>query len=77
MQGLVGKTFQGSADGNYNGPAAGLVFAAPTAKGYEGTMVRVVPLAQICEAVADLLLKGSLPLQPLSSMAVYTLATGG
>lgn len=75
IQGVVGMNFRSAKD--YSGPAAGIVFAAPTAKGCEGSMVRVVPFPQNCEATAALLPQGSKPLQPLSGLAVYALAAGG
>lgn len=75
IQGVVGMNFRSTKD--YSGPAAGIVFAAPTAQGCEGSMVRVVPFPQNCEATAALLPQGSKPLQPLSGLAVYALAAGG
>lgn len=77
LQGVVGITFPPSKDGNFTGPAAGLVFAAPTAQGCEGTMVRVVPFPQNCQAAVNLLPKGSQQLQPLSGLPVFALASGG
>ncbi|SDD07613.1 hypothetical protein SAMN05216337_1007112 [Bradyrhizobium brasilense] len=76
LEGVVGMTFP-SGRGDYSGAAAGVVFAAPTAQGCEGNMVRVVPFVQNCQAAAGFLPKGSQPLQPLSGLAVYALSTGG
>ncbi|ACL62631.1 hypothetical protein [Methylobacterium nodulans] len=76
VQGVVGMAFP-SGKGGYSGTAAGIVFAAPTAQGCEGDMVRVVPFAQNCQAAAAFLPKGSQPLQPLSGIAIYALSTGG
>ena len=42
VQAFVGMDY---ATQGYNGPAAGVVFASPTASGCEGTMVRVAPFA--------------------------------
>lgn len=77
LQGVVGMAFRSSKDGEYTGPAAGLVFAAPTSQGCEGTMVRIVPFAQSCQAAAAFLPKGSQQQQPLSGLPVFALSTGG
>lgn len=75
LQGIVGMMFK--SDEGYTGPAAGLVFAAPTGQGCEGSMVRVVPFPQTCQAAASLLPQGSQAIQPLSGLPVYALSTGG
>lgn len=77
VQGVIGMTFQSSTDGNYAGPAAGLVFATPTVQGCEGNAVRVVPFVQNCEAATAFLPQDSQVMQPLSGLAVYSLPTGG
>ncbi|ENN86544.1 hypothetical protein RHSP_64224 [Rhizobium freirei PRF 81] len=75
LQGIVGMMFK--SDKGYSGPAAGLVFAAPTGEGCEGNMVRVVPFQQNCQAAASFLPQGSQAIQPLSGVPVYALGTGG
>lgn len=77
MQGLVGLNY--ARQGDYSGPAAGLVFASPaaTGKGCEGTMVRVVPFQQSCQAAANLLPQGSRQGQPLSGVHTFALPNGG
>ena len=77
LQGIVGMIFGSSLDGNYTGPAAGLVYAAPTIEGCEGTMVRVVPFAQSCASTAALLPNDSQQQQSLSGLPVFALSSGG
>lgn len=77
LQGLVGMVFDAGNGSGYSGPAAGLVFAAPTPKGCEGTMVRVVPFQQDCQTAANLLPQGSQQVQPLTGLPVFRLSTGG
>jgi len=76
ISGVVGMVFPPNS-GAYSGPAAGIVFAAPTADGCEGNMVRVVPFEQSCAVAATLLPQGSEALQPLSTLPIYNLPTGG
>ncbi len=77
MQGLVGLTYP--SQGDYSGPAAGLVFAGPTTTGgiCEGSLVRVVPFQQSCQAAANLLPKGSRQGQQLAGVYTFALPNGG
>lgn len=77
LQGLVGLQYQNQ--GNNNGSAAGIVFAAPTPTGQncEGTMVRVVPFAQNCQVAANLLPQGSRQGEALSGVPTFTMPNGG
>lgn len=77
MQGLVGLNYP--SQGDYSGPAAGLVFVSPTASGKncEGSLVRVVPFQQSCQAAANLLPKGSKQGQQLSGVHTFALPNGG
>src|SRR5215217_6286681 len=74
VEALVGMNY---ATQGYSGPAAGLVFAAPTASVCEGTMVRVAPFAANCADVPALLPKGSKLANNLGQVSVYELANGG
>ena len=74
VEALVGMNY---ATQGYSGPAAGLVFAAPTASACEGTMVRVAPFATSCADVPALLPKGSKLANNLGQISVYELANGG
>ena len=75
IRSLVGLDIQSP---DYKGPAAGLVFAAPTgAASCEGTMVRVVPFTQACNAVARTFPKGTTKRGDLKPSAVYELANNG
>ena len=74
VEALVGMNY---ATQGYSGPAAGLVFAAPTASVCEGTMVRVAPFAANCADVPALLPKGSKLANNLGQISVYELANGG
>ena len=74
VEALVGMNY---ATQGYSGPAAGLVFAAPTASVCEGTMVRVAPFAASCADVPALLPKGSKLANNLGQISVYELANGG
>lgn len=74
--GIVGMNYQGK-QGDYAGPAAGVVFAAPDGNACGGNMVRVVPFSQDCQSVAGLLPKGSSGGSQLEGVAVYALSTGG
>jgi len=77
MQGLVGLNYP--SQGDYSGPAAGLVFVSPIASGKncEGSLVRVVPFQQSCQAAANLLPKGSKQGQQLSGVHTFALPNGG
>lgn len=74
VQGVVGMAYVSGR--GYTGPAAGLIFAGPTARGCEGNGVRVVPSPQNCQAFAAALPQGSQPFQQLSGIPVYVLSTG-
>lgn len=74
VEALVGMNY---ATQGYSGPAAGLVFAAPTASVCEGTMVRVAPFAANCADVLALLPKDSKLANNLGQISVYELANGG
>jgi len=74
VEALVGMNY--AAQG-YSGPAAGLVFAAPTASVCEGTMVRVAPFTGSCADIPALLPKGSKLANNLGQISVYELANGG
>ncbi|MER9760574.1 hypothetical protein [Mesorhizobium sp. M0138] len=74
VEALVGMNY---ATQGYSGPAAGLVFAAPTASVCEGTMVRVAPFATNCADVPALLPKDSKLANNLGQISVYELANGG
>ncbi|MER9397452.1 hypothetical protein NKI46_04845 [Mesorhizobium sp. M0615] len=74
VEALVGMNY---ATQGYSGPAAGLVFAAPTASVCEGTMVRVAPFAAKCADVPALLPKDSKLANNLGQISVYELANGG
>ncbi|MER8747105.1 hypothetical protein NKH54_29230 [Mesorhizobium sp. M1004] len=74
VEALVGMNY---ATQGYSGPAAGLVFAAPTASVCEGTMVRVAPFAANCADVPALLPKDSKLANNLGQISVYELANGG
>jgi hypothetical protein len=71
MQALVGMDY---ATTQYNGPAAGVIFAAPTGSACEGTMVRVVPFAKPCASVPAMLPPNSKISDNLGQFAVYVSA---
>lgn len=77
VQGLVGLEYEGQ--GEYDGPAAGVVFATPASGGRncEGTMVRVVPFQKNCQAAANLLPDGSRQGRTLSGLPVFALPNAG
>ncbi|MBC8716391.1 hypothetical protein [Ochrobactrum sp. Marseille-Q0166] len=75
--GLVGMTFPDRKSDRYVGPATGLVFAAPTSAGCEGSMVRIVPFPMGCAETVSLLPKDSAQQKSLSGLSVYALSTGG
>lgn len=75
VQGIVGMTFSGK-DGDYAGPAAGIVFASPAGGSCEGNMVRIVPFAESCAQVQQRLPSGGTALEPLSGIAVHALSGG-
>jgi len=52
VQAFVGMDY---ATERYSGPAAGVVFASPTASGCEGAMVRVAPFASPCADIPAIL----------------------
>lgn len=74
VQALVGMNY---ATEGYSGPAAGVVFAAPTASACEGSMVRVAPFAAACADVPAMLLEGSKLSNNLGQISIYELANGG
>jgi hypothetical protein len=74
VQALVGMNF---ATEGYSGPAAGVVFAAPTASACEGAMVRVAPFAAACADIPAMLPKGSKLANNLGQISIYELADGG
>ncbi|TPJ66011.1 hypothetical protein FJ471_14385 [Mesorhizobium sp. B2-7-1] len=69
MQALVGMDY---ATTQYNGPAAGVIFAAPTGSACEG-MVRVVPFAKPCTSVPAMFPPNSKISDNLGQVAVYEL----
>jgi hypothetical protein len=74
VQALVGMNY---ATQGYSGPAAGVVFAAPTATVCEGAMVRVAPFAASCADIPAMLPQGSKLTNNLGQISVYELANGG
>lgn len=74
VQALVGMSYTSQ---NYNGPAAGIVFAAPTQSTCEGTMVRVAPFSASCAEIPSVLPQGSKLANNLGQIAVYALANNG
>jgi hypothetical protein len=72
VQALVGMDY---AAGTYRGPAAGVVFAAPTTSACEGTMVRVAPFSVSCANIPSLLPDGSRLTNNLGRVAVYSLGS--
>lgn len=74
VQALVGMNY---ATQGYSGPAAGVVFAAPTASVCEGAMVRVAPFAASCAEIPAMLPQGSKLANNLGQVSVYELANGG
>ncbi|AOO82194.1 hypothetical protein [Bosea vaviloviae] len=74
VQALVGMSYTTQA---YSGPAAGVVFAAPTQSTCEGTMVRVAPFSASCAEIPAVLPQGSKLASNLGQIAVYALANNG
>jgi hypothetical protein len=72
VRALVGMDY---ATGNYRGPAAGIVFAAPASSACEGTMVRVAPFSVSCANIPSLLPDGSRLTNNLGRVAVYSLGS--
>jgi hypothetical protein len=70
IQAFVGMDY---ASERYSGPAAGIVFASPTATGCEGAMVRVAPFASPCADIASILPQGSKITDHLGQVEVYEL----
>ncbi|RWO68821.1 MAG: hypothetical protein EOS17_16070 [Mesorhizobium sp.] len=70
IQAFVGMDY---ASESYSGPAAGIVFASPTATGCEGAMVRVAPFASPCADIASILPQGSKITDHLGQVEVYEL----
>jgi len=70
VQAFVGMDY---ATERYSGPAAGVVFASPTASGCEGTMVRVAPFASPCADLPSILPQGSKITDHLGQVEVYEL----
>ncbi|MFK0165098.1 hypothetical protein [Rhizobium sp. NPDC090279] len=74
VQALVGMNY---ATQGYNGPAAGIVFAAPVASGCEGSMVRVAPFTASCPEVSTKFPNGSKLVNNLGQIGVYELGNQG
>lgn len=74
VQALVGMNY---ASQGYNGPAAGIVFAAPVASGCEGTMVRVAPFTASCMDIAAKFSNGSKLINTLGQVQLYELGDEG
>ncbi|MCZ4072107.1 hypothetical protein [Agrobacterium sp. LMR679] len=74
IRSLVGLNI---ASKDYSGPAAGLIVASPNGSSCEGTMIRIVPYQQTCDAVAKILPAGSTKRSDLSQTIVYDLANNG
>lgn len=74
VQALVGMSYTTQ---SYSGPAAGVVFAAPTQSTCEGTMVRVAPFSASCAEIPSVLPPGSKLANNLGQIAVYVLANNG
>lgn len=74
VQALVGMSYTTQ---SYNGPAAGVVFAAPTQSTCEGTMVRVAPFSASCAEIPSVLPQGSRLANSLGQITVYALANNG
>lgn len=74
VQALVGMSYTTQ---NYSGPAAGVVFAAPTQSTCEGTMIRVAPFSASCAELPPVLPPGSKLASNLGQIAVYVLANNG
>jgi len=70
VQAFVGMDY---ATERYSGPAAGVVFASPTASGCEGTMVRVAPFASPCADLPSIFPQGSKITDHLGQVEVYEL----
>ncbi|ESY71285.1 MULTISPECIES: hypothetical protein [unclassified Mesorhizobium] len=70
VQAFVGMDY---ATERYSGPAAGVVFASPTASGCEGAMVRVAPFASPCSEIPSVLPQGSKITDHLGKVEVYEL----
>ncbi|WP_206611537.1 hypothetical protein [Falsirhodobacter deserti] len=62
---------------SYSGPAAGIVYAAPTSSACEGTMIRVVPFSTSCTEIPALLPDGSKLVNNLGQISVYYLGKNG
>nr|WP_206078894.1 hypothetical protein [Mesorhizobium camelthorni] len=74
VQALVGMNY---ATEGYSGPAAGVVFAAPTESACEGAMVRVAPFAAACADIPAMLPKGSKLANNLGQISIYELSDNG
>lgn len=74
VQSLVGMNYDLP---SHKGAALGLVFAAPLAKGCEGTMVRIAPFTRACTEIAAGLPAGSTQAGNLSGAPVFNLANNG
>lgn len=70
VQSLVGLTFG-------DGAGAGVVLTSPLGLGCEGSLVRIVPIQQSCQAAANLLPPGSTQAQTLANLSIFNLAGGG
>lgn len=74
VQAFVGMNY---ASNNYNGPAAGIVYAAPTGSACEGTMIRVAPFPTSCGNIPAVLPEGSKLANTLGQVALYSLGDNG
>lgn len=74
VQALVGMDY---ATESYSGPAAGVVFAAPTGSACEGTMMRVAPFSASCADIPAVFPQGSKLTNNLGKIAVYELGGNG
>src|SRR5690606_29579475 len=71
---IVGMRF-GSTEEGFS--AGGLLFAAPVARGCEGSLIRIAPSSASCDAMQAQLPAGSAHSADLEGMAVYNLLDGG
>lgn len=73
IQGLTGIAIESP---QYSGPAAAIVFAAPTVAGCAGNAVRIVPFPQACAVLAKQLPTGSHLVRNLSGTDLYEIGGG-
>jgi hypothetical protein len=74
VQAFVGMDY---ATEDYSGPAAGVVFAAPTGSACEGAMMRVAPFPTSCADIPAVFPQGSKLTNNLGKVAVYELGGNG